>query len=163
MRAFVLLLLTAGLAAGSPAPVGKRLKFVQAIWRHGDRAPGGLPYPLDTNGEEHWPRGWNQLTNEGMRQLQDLGAFFRRRYAGRFLNATYRVKEVAVVSTDKERALVSAQSMLHGFFPPSTAADRFDAAVAWQPIPVHSAGFGAEDPVRPVRLPLTPAARSFSC
>ncbi|KAI6238634.1 Testicular acid phosphatase-like protein [Aphelenchoides fujianensis] len=147
MRTLALLLLTAGLAAAGPTPTGKRLVFVQAIWRHGDRAPGGLPYPHDANGEERWPRGWNQLTNEGMRQLRDLGAFFRQRYAGRFVNATYRVREVAVVSTDKERALVSAQAMLHGFFPPAAAADRFDAALDWQPIPVHSAGVGAEDPL----------------
>ena len=41
----------------------RELKFVQAIWRHGDRAPSNKPYPNDPNDESSWPRGWNQLTN----------------------------------------------------------------------------------------------------
>jgi hypothetical protein len=42
---------------------GDELKFVHAIWRHGFRAPGGLPYPLDNYDESYWPRGWDQLTD----------------------------------------------------------------------------------------------------
>lgn len=38
------------------------LKFVQAIWRHGHRAPGELPYPKDKNGLNKWTRGWSQLS-----------------------------------------------------------------------------------------------------
>lgn len=41
----------------------QRLIYVQAIWRHGDRAPHRLPYPNDRNNESAWPRGWSQLTN----------------------------------------------------------------------------------------------------
>ncbi|VDD85435.1 unnamed protein product [Enterobius vermicularis] len=41
----------------------RELVYVQAIWRHGDRAPNKLPYPNDMNTEEAWPRGWSQLTN----------------------------------------------------------------------------------------------------
>lgn len=41
----------------------RELKFVQAIWRHGDRAPSKLAYPNDPYNETYWPRGWNQLTN----------------------------------------------------------------------------------------------------
>lgn len=128
------------------AQAAKQLRFVQAIWRHGDRAPGALPYPNDRHTEDHWPRGWNQLTNEGMRQLKDLGQFMRQRYAGTFVNPTYNAKEVVVVSSDKPRALVSAQSLLYGFFPPS-AHEKFDNAINWHPIPVHSNGFNVEDPL----------------
>uniref|UniRef100_A0A1I7V4E2 Lysosomal acid phosphatase n=1 Tax=Caenorhabditis tropicalis TaxID=1561998 RepID=A0A1I7V4E2_9PELO len=39
------------------------LVMMQAIWRHGDRAPGELPYPNDRYNETYWPRGWDQLTN----------------------------------------------------------------------------------------------------
>jgi prostatic aicd phosphatase len=74
----------------------KQLQFVQAVWRHGDRAPSDLPYPNDKYDEEYWPRGWNQLTNEGMRQLKDLGQFMRQRYVGSFINHTYNVKEVSL-------------------------------------------------------------------
>lgn len=42
---------------------GRTLKFVQALWRHGDRAPFGKCYPLDPYDESFWPRGWSQLTN----------------------------------------------------------------------------------------------------
>jgi hypothetical protein len=45
-----------------PPEAAGDLKFVQAIWRHGDRAPGGLPYPKDQYNESYWPRGWKQLT-----------------------------------------------------------------------------------------------------
>ncbi|EFO15213.2 hypothetical protein LOAG_13299 [Loa loa] len=43
--------------------VEESLIYVQAIWRHGDRAPHQLPYPNDLNDESSWPRGWSQLTN----------------------------------------------------------------------------------------------------
>ena len=39
-----------------------------AIWRHGDRAPKMKPYADDKHDENAWPRGWSQLTNEGMVQ-----------------------------------------------------------------------------------------------
>ncbi|KAI6224006.1 Testicular acid phosphatase-like protein [Aphelenchoides besseyi] len=142
MRSFIIILsLCVSVTLAEP-----KLKFVQAIWRHGARAPGSLPYPNDKNGEDKWTRGWNQLTNDGMRQLKDLGQFFRHRYAGHFLNRTYNVKEIAVLSSDKERALVSAQSMLYGLFPPASH-ERFEEHLPWHPIPVHSNGYGAEDPL----------------
>ncbi|KAI6170137.1 hypothetical protein M3Y98_01208300 [Aphelenchoides besseyi] len=148
MRSFIIFLLCFSVAIAEP-----KLKFVQAIWRHGARAPESLPYPNDKNGEDKWPRGYNQLTNEGMRQLKALGQFFRHRYAGHFLNQTYNVKEVnrgqllliAVLSSDKERALVSAQSMLYGLFPPASH-ERFEEHLPWHPIPVHSNGYRGEDP-----------------
>lgn len=40
----------------------KELRFVQAIWRHGDRAPSKHPYPYDPYDETYWPTGWSQLT-----------------------------------------------------------------------------------------------------
>lgn len=43
----------------------RELKFVQAIWRHGDRSPTKLPYPNDPYTEDHWPRGFSQLTDVG--------------------------------------------------------------------------------------------------
>ncbi|CAD5228367.1 unnamed protein product [Bursaphelenchus xylophilus] len=124
----------------------EELKFVQVVWRHGDRAPGDLPYPKDKNGEENWPRGWNQLTNEGILQLRELGEFFHQRYVGSFLKESFHHKEVYIRSTDKDRALVSAQSMLSAMFPP-TQSEMAISGMAWQPIAVHGAEPGAEDPL----------------
>jgi hypothetical protein len=58
-------------------------------------------------------------------------------------NQTY---QVFVQSSDKARAIVSAQSLLYGFFPPA-AHERFDSAINWHPIPVHCSGVDDEDPV----------------
>uniref|UniRef100_A0A0K0DRH1 Lysosomal acid phosphatase n=1 Tax=Angiostrongylus cantonensis TaxID=6313 RepID=A0A0K0DRH1_ANGCA len=72
------------LSQGSAA---RKLVFVQAIWRHGDRAPQSLPYPNDPYKETAWSRGWSQLTN------------------------------VYIRSSDSDRALTSAQAFLSGFYP----------------------------------------------
>lgn len=73
------------------------LRYVHAIWRHGDRAPLEKPYPGDMHGwktfiffkfkkhncgdfppniltdESFWPRGWGQLTTVGkMTQKKQL-------------------------------------------------------------------------------------------
>ncbi|KAI6218227.1 hypothetical protein M3Y99_01720900 [Aphelenchoides fujianensis] len=116
------------LVAVLPADGAGGLRFVQAIWRHGDRAPGGLPYPNDPHDEAVWPRGWEQLTNLGMQQMKELGAFFRQRYAPAFINGTYNYREIYVRSSDSPRALTSAQSFLNGLFPPLPA-DGFESGL----------------------------------
>lgn len=71
-----------------------KLVYVQAIWRHGDRAPDELPYPEDPYDEDYWPRGYGMLTNIGMQQLHGVGAFFRQRYVNSFINGSFNYKEV---------------------------------------------------------------------
>lgn len=39
------------------------LIYVQAVFRHGHRAPHQLPYPNDIYNETYWHYGWSQLTN----------------------------------------------------------------------------------------------------
>ncbi|GMS97422.1 hypothetical protein PENTCL1PPCAC_19597, partial [Pristionchus entomophagus] len=124
------------------------LLFVAVIWRHGDRAPGDLPYPLDRNDVSAWPRGWNQLTNKGIKQTYDLGKFLRERYVkeSKHINEVFNKDEVLVISSDSERALTSAQSVLTGLFPPKHEMewkDDFD----WQPVPIHSTGVDRDDPL----------------
>ncbi|KAI6221768.1 Testicular acid phosphatase-like protein [Aphelenchoides besseyi] len=126
----------------------KELKFVQAIFRHGDRAPGELTYPNDKYDESYWPRGWDQLTNIGMAQLVDLGDFFQDRYADDFVSKEFNVHEVYVQSSDSDRALVSAAAFLSGFFPP-TKKEKFDSNLKWQPLPIHSTGPGNDPLLRP--------------
>ncbi|KAI6238553.1 hypothetical protein M3Y99_00679000 [Aphelenchoides fujianensis] len=120
-------------------PVGAlELRHVQAIWRHGDRAPKRLPYPLDEHSEAAWPNGWAQLTGLGVQQMEELGAFFRSEYAGSFVDARFDRREVFVRSSDSERAIVSASAFLDGLFPP---ADRRHAP------PVHGSPPTRRDPL----------------
>ncbi|KAE9556041.1 hypothetical protein FO519_000787 [Halicephalobus sp. NKZ332] len=124
----------------------KDLVYVQAIWRHGDRAPDKLPYPSDKYTEDYWERGWGQLTNVGIRQLHDLGTFFRDRYVGSFVNSSFNYKEVYIRASDYDRAQVSAQSFVSGMFPPS-GYDQWNPDLVWQPIPIHGTSPGLQDPL----------------
>ncbi|CAD5216608.1 unnamed protein product [Bursaphelenchus xylophilus] len=115
----------------------QKLRFVQTIWRHGDRAPSKLPYPRDKYDEKSWPRGWSMLTNMGMRQMYELGTFYKIRYKNSgFVGREYNAKEVYIQSSESDRALQSAQAMLSGFYPPAES-DLFLRSIFWQPIPIH--------------------------
>uniref|UniRef100_A0A0N5A3K0 ER membrane protein complex subunit 1 n=1 Tax=Parastrongyloides trichosuri TaxID=131310 RepID=A0A0N5A3K0_PARTI len=93
------------------------LVFVQAVWRHGSRAPGKKPYPNDIHDENAWPNGWEQLTSKGMQQMKTLGAFFKKRYIDSFVDETFSQKEIFIRSSDSPRALVSATAFVNGMFP----------------------------------------------
>ncbi|KAK5968781.1 hypothetical protein GCK32_013779 [Trichostrongylus colubriformis] len=103
----------------------KELVFVQAIWRHGDRAPLKLPYPKDPYTESAWQRGWGQLTNIGMQQLNELGRYFRTTY-NFFVSNVYIPSEVYIRASDSDRALTSAQAFTSGFYPAN-------GSFEWQP------------------------------
>ena len=51
MRIFVALLVACLQIAHGNGQNGNTLRYVQAIWRHGDRAPLEKPYPSDKYGE----------------------------------------------------------------------------------------------------------------
>jgi acid phosphatase len=56
-----------------------------------------------------------------MAQLRELGEYLRTRYIDSgFLSPKYKPLELLVRSTAKNRALVSAQSLLVGLYPPGT-------------------------------------------
>ncbi|VDM63163.1 unnamed protein product [Angiostrongylus costaricensis] len=133
----------------------RNLVFVQAIWRHGDRAPLSLPYPNDPYNETAWQRGWAQLTNVrylsliislsniGMKQMNELGIYFRMRY-GFFISSHFVPSEVYIRSSDSDRALTSAQAFLAGFYPAS-GSFQWQRGNHWQPIPVHATSPGEPD------------------
>uniref|UniRef100_A0A0R3S4I2 Histidine acid phosphatase n=1 Tax=Elaeophora elaphi TaxID=1147741 RepID=A0A0R3S4I2_9BILA len=110
------------------------LVYVQAIWRHGDRAPNHLPYPNDENNERVWPRGWGQITNIGMMQMYELGQFFRERYASFVKN--FNKEDINLVSSRSDRAIVSGLAMLRGFFPAS-GQEVWLQNEQWQPLPIQ--------------------------
>ncbi|VBB31368.1 unnamed protein product, partial [Acanthocheilonema viteae] len=113
-----------------------RLIYVQAVWRHGDRAPHRLRYPNDLNNERSWPRGWSQLTNMGMKQLYELGLFFRKRYNGYI--EEFNPNDIRILTSQSDRAIVSAQALLRGLFPVNNTAMQWLKDEEWQPIPFHS-------------------------
>ncbi|XP_042331344.1 prostatic acid phosphatase-like [Sceloporus undulatus] len=114
---------------------GRDLKFVVAVFRHGDRTPIGT-FPTNTVKKETWPEGYGQLTKIGMKQHYDLGKYIRKRYP-KLLSAEYNQKEIYVQSTDYERTIMSAQANLAGLFRP-IGCRALNNKVRWQPIPIHT-------------------------
>lgn len=116
---------------------GGRLVFAAVLYRHGDRTPLD-PYPTDPyKSPSFWNHThWGQLTNEGKRQHFELGQWLKKRYHS-LVNETYNPDDILVRSTDVDRALMSAQSNLAGFYPPEDF-DVWSPDIKWQPIPVHT-------------------------
>ena len=89
-----LLLVTGSSSTQAPST----LKFVQILFRHGDRNPNRPWGPQDPNPESAWPQGWGQLTNLGKAQLYQLGEQTRHRYA-KFLSREYKYALVVIGHT----------------------------------------------------------------
>lgn len=121
----------------TPTDDGGKLIFATILYRHGDRTPID-PYPSDPyKSPTFWNHTrWGQLTNEGKRQHFELGQWLKRRYHS-LVNETYDPEEILIRSTDVDRALMSAQANLAGFYPPEDF-DIWSPAVQWQPVPVHT-------------------------
>lgn len=119
----------------------EKLIFALDLIRHGDRTPistiPSVPY--------RWEIGLGQLTAEGMRQEFEMGKQFRKRYVEQthLLPAHYQRETMYVFSTDYERTLMSAESLLMGLYPPGTGPMTDDNKAglprSYQPIPIHSA------------------------
>ncbi|XP_046332996.2 prostatic acid phosphatase-like [Haliotis rufescens] len=113
------------------------LRYVQVLFRHGDRTPTHA-YPTDPHQKDTWHQGWGKLTQEGMRQEYELGQYLRQRYVGSgFIHGNYTADEIHVLATYKDRAIMSANCMLAGLFPP-TGYQIWNPAIPWQPIPIHT-------------------------
>lgn len=117
----------------------KRLIMVNAIFRHGARAPLSF-YPNDPYQEKYWVGGAGQLTQKGMNIEYQLGKFYKERYAKNteFISKQYRHKEVKIYSSDKDRCIQSALAVLAGLYPPTGYQIWSQEIPTWQPIPVHT-------------------------
>lgn len=120
----------------------EKLIFALDLIRHGDRTP------IDklTTVNYEWQEGLGQLTATGMRQEFVMGKLFRKKYIEQLhlLPSHYQHGTMYVYSTNVERTLMSAQSLLMGLYPPGTGPrlderDKTGLPWAYQPIPVHTA------------------------
>lgn len=114
-----------------------KIELVQILFRHGDRTPV-MTYPNDLYNGSTWHKfgGYGQLTQTGMRQHYEFGKFLREHYAN-FLNKFYNKENVRVISTDFDRTLMSAYSLLNGLFTPVDF-QVWKPNTKWQPVPVHT-------------------------
>ncbi|XP_049781921.1 prostatic acid phosphatase-like [Schistocerca cancellata] len=127
----VCLLVNTAHAVDSGTPV-----LVHLLFRHGDRTPID-PYPTDPfRNRSYWPEGYGQLTNVGKEQEYELGQWFRKRY-GNWLPNIYDPDDIYVRSTDVDRTLMSAETVLAALYPPE-GRQRWRQNLGWQPIPVHT-------------------------
>jgi len=116
------------------------LIFAFDIIRHGDRTPL-LAMP---NSTYPWTEGMGQLTARGMRQELQRGDLFRKRYIQQYhlLPVHYQTGTMYVFSTDFDRTLMSAQSVLIGLYGlgsgPRLSTGQPALPVLFQPIPIHT-------------------------
>lgn len=94
-------------------------------------------YPNDPHIDYRWPGGKSALSPKGSLQMYTLGTSLRRRYY-RLLpsDGFYAAESMEIMSSPRERTLMSSQSFLAGFMPPPT--DRNLLPIPWQPIAIHS-------------------------
>lgn len=113
-----------------------RVELLQIVFRHGARTPV-ITYPNDKYQENFWKKygGFGQLTPEGMKQHYDYGNFLRKKYSD-FLNQSYNRERVYAISTDYDRTLMSAYSLLASLYKPE-GDQIWNKNLSWQPIPVH--------------------------
>lgn len=124
----------------TPLLAAEKLLFALDLMRHGDRAPikplPNAPYTGET------PLG--HLTPEGVAKCYQLGTQFRQKYVTqyRLLPEMYDSRLMYVRSTDFDRTLMSAQSVLMGLYPLGTGPQLKggDHAIPGgvQPIPIHT-------------------------
>ncbi|MFA6076149.1 MAG: histidine-type phosphatase [Negativicutes bacterium] len=150
---FLSLFLSVLIFDSSLAAAADNLIFAVTYIRHGDRAPYSK---IDTPKLQYqWPYGIGELTPEGMHQEYLLGKELRSRYIDMFhlLPPTYKNNTMYVLSTDYSRTIISAESLLLGFYPPGTGPKLSDGATAlpnaFQPVPVRTITGKQKNIIRP--------------
>ncbi|XP_035221358.1 lysosomal acid phosphatase-like [Stegodyphus dumicola] len=114
----------------TPLPQRELLQL-HMIFKHGHRAPFRL-YPNDPNPPELWEEGLGMLTKLGRLQTYVMGDHLRRRYTD-FISSN--PNEIDVMSSDADRSLYSAYSLLAGMYPPDEEWS-IGENIPWQPIQV---------------------------
>ncbi|MCP4181213.1 MAG: histidine phosphatase family protein [bacterium] len=118
----------------------EQLIFAVTLIRHGDRTP---THAIKTDPHK-WEIGIGELTPLGMNQENKLGAKLRTRYVDDFelLPIKYKNNEMYVRSTDFNRTIQSAESLLNGLYPlglgPNLKNGNPALPAAYQPIPIRT-------------------------
>src|ERR1700677_330078 len=128
-------------AQGTQATQDKLIFAIDVI-RHGDRTP----YTDFKNPPYVWPEGLGQLTPLGMSQEYNLGQKMHQIYMNDYalLPESYLASTMRVRSTDYDRTLMSAESLLMGLYPIGFGPNHT------QPIPVHTTALSQDDVLHPL-------------
>ncbi|KAJ8687091.1 hypothetical protein QAD02_022885 [Eretmocerus hayati] len=104
------------------------------IFRHGARTPSAeeARYINVSDPRIYGHSGFYQLTQEGKRQVYELGSSLRQRYS-KFLGE-YKPNEIFALSTRSSRTKMSLQLVLAGLFPPDSK-NQWNPQLNWIPIP----------------------------
>ena len=92
-----------------------KLRHLQIVFRHGDRAPRAPLFPNDpfTDESTYWPHGLGQLTNTGRTRSYRFGQWIRDKY-GHYLGDRFSPREVFARSSAIDRCVASTQLVLAG-------------------------------------------------
>ncbi|CAG9834279.1 unnamed protein product [Diabrotica balteata] len=114
------------------------LLAVTVLFRHGCRSPRKTfkSDPYNDKFFDIWPEGLGHLTNLGKRQQFALGQWYRKYYKD-FIPEKYDPNFLRVVSSDKDRCIMSAAANLAALFPPKEE-QIWNSNLLWQPIPIHT-------------------------
>ncbi|XP_037938962.1 venom acid phosphatase Acph-1-like isoform X2 [Teleopsis dalmanni] len=113
------------------------LELLHVVFRHGPRTPADT-YPNDPHvNETFYPYGWGHVTNNGKRELFNIGSWLRKRYSS-FLGPFYHPDMVHAQATGVTRTHMTMQTVLASFFPPKNTPMEWNTKYNWQPIPVFS-------------------------
>ena len=141
-RIFILLVLPVLPCLQEPEEKEEETELVQVqiVFRHGDRTPIDT-YPGNPYNWSIWEQygGPGQLTQIGMKQGYEYGKYLRKRYS-KVLSQRYDRKRVFVRSTDYDRTLMTAQSVLAGLYKP-VRDQIWKDDLLWQPIPVSTKNY----------------------
>lgn len=127
------------------------IELLHVIFRHGPRTPADT-YPNDPHVDEKFePFGWGQLTNNGKRELFNVGSWLRKRY-NHYLGSLYVPDYVHAQTTGVTRTYMSMATVLASLWPPKNTPMEWNSKYNWQPIPIWSQPL-EEDNLLLVRTP----------
>lgn len=114
------------------------LKTVIVIFRHGDRNPtknSPTVKVINSNPYLYETPGFGQLTIRGKKRMYKLGEWIRNRYS-KFLD--HNSRELYARSSNAERCLESASSVLASLNEPATESLKIISSLNWQPTAIHT-------------------------